>query len=172
MKLFYCILILILSASLTRAQHPVTYYIGAGKSIMNKGSMHFYLLHNELAIKINSYISTSVDLQLARSYSGVLDKAEYIQGNLNILYAPFKNEKNIYFQVGSGIFYNRTWNYFDPKVYPEYEKNVQIFRLSLFLEDEFKISNTIRLGLRIFTYPKLSTNETISGVLIKAGFRI
>lgn len=172
MKSIYLILLFILSATTAFAQNPVTYYFGFGKSISNKGNMHFALLHNELSLKINRSFSTSLDIQIARSYRGILDRSEYLQGNWNIMVSPFKNEKKIFFKVGSGIFYNHTWNYFDPTIYPDYNKKVDIFRLSLFLEDEFKISNKMVLALRLFTYPKFSTNETISGALIKVGFRL
>ncbi len=153
--------------------------MGLGSSLVGSGDMITTAFENELNYRINSHFAISPSIGFAKSNYGVNEIANYLQGNLNFFYSPFRNNKSMDFRMGLGasfIDYNRSFEYEritlnNGKEYSRYDFSPEKdFGVNLILENTVKLSPRFSLGLKAFTQFYISNIN--SGLMVKLGYTL
>ena len=178
-------IIFILSLSLTFnvfSQESVSKFdfrLGYGTTFLGTGDMHTLAFENELNYHINSYFTVSPSIGFATSNYGVHEIANYMQGNVNLFYSPFKNNNTNDFRIGLGTSYlNYSYSFeferqtlTNGKDYSRYFFPTENdFGMNVTLENTFKLSQRLLLGIKAFT--QIYTHNINSGVMVKVGYSL
>ena len=177
------ILVLLVSLSLSVfSQESVSKFdlrLGIGSTFLGTGDMFTTAFENELNYHINNYFTVSPSIGFAKSNYGVYEFANYTQGNVNIFYSPFKNNKTNDFRIGLGATYmNYSYSFeferqtfLNGKDYSRYLFPTENdFGLNVTLENTFKLSPRLLLGIKAFT--QIYTKNINSGVMVKVGYSL
>jgi hypothetical protein len=178
-------IIFILSVSLSLAlfsqenASKIDLRLGMGSSLVGSGDMLTTAFENELNYRINSRFAISPSIGIANSNYGVDDIAHYIQGNLNMFYSPFRNDKSMDFRIGLGasfLEYSSSYEYerytlLNGKEYSRYDFPVEkSFGVNVILENTVKLSPRFLLGLKAFT--QIYYGNINSGLMVKVGYTL
>ena len=154
--------------------------LGAGVSLLGTGDITTFNYENEINYKLNPYFTSSASLNFGRSSQGVSKIASLVQGNINIYFSTFKNNKRFDFRVGTGLtFYNisdarQTGNFLVNGVLADedYEfRKRNSFGYSFIIENSYLLTDRLFVGLKLFTQPYFN-GDINSGLLFKLGFKI
>ncbi len=160
--------------------HKFDLRLGTGISLLGSGDMTTFNYENELNIKLDRYFSSSVSVNLGQSNSGVSKIATFVQGNANIFFSPFKNNKRFDFKIGTGLtFYNVSDSRISSQnwengvlINTEYEfDNRNSFGLNVIIENSYLLTDKFLVGLKLFTQP-YSNGDINTGAMLKIGLRI
>ena len=152
---------------------------GVGASVLGTGDMRTLMLENELNYFISNSFASSVSLGYGKSNNGVFETASFVQGNLNIYFSPFKNNKRNDFRIGTGLTY---YNVSDASMRSsEYVNGVlrqeHVFEdrnsvgANIILENTYSITEKLRVGIKAFTQP-YENGDMNSGILLKLGIKL
>jgi hypothetical protein len=177
------IFILLVSLSLTVFSQESTskfdFRLGVGSTFLGSGDMLTIAYENELNYHINNYLTASPSIGFAKSNYGVNEIANYMQGNVNLFYSPFKNNKTNDFRIGLGAsFLNYSYSFeferqtlSNGKDYSRYLFPTENdFGLNVALENTFKLSPRLLLGVKAFT--QIYTQNINSGLMVKVGYSL
>jgi hypothetical protein len=139
-----------------------------GTSLLGTGDMHTLMLENELNYFISNSFATSISLGYGRSNYGVFETASFVQGNLNIYFSPFKNNKKNDFRIGTGLSY---YNVSDGSERSSDYQTRNSVGVNIILEHTYLLTERLRLGVKAFTQP-YENGDINSGVLLKMGIRL
>ncbi len=171
---------LIQQVSAQKKRDTLDVRFGVGMSLLGTGDMRTINFENEINNKFSPYFSNSVSLNFGRSNWGVFETASFIQGNLNIYWSPFRNDKRNDFRIGTGLsFYNVSDAYMSFESYSNNQlvdrdyvfENRDSFGFNLIIENTFSVTDRFLLGLKLFSQPYLN-NDINSGAMLKFGVKL
>lgn len=154
--------------------------LGTGISLLGSGDMITFNYENELNLKLNQYFTSSVSMNLGRSNYGVSETASFVQGNINVFFSPFKNNKRFDFRVGTGLtYYNISDAYESSQLWEngvlvdsDYEfDNRSSLGFNIIIENTYLLTDKFLIGLKLFTQP-YNNGDINSGVMLKFGLKI
>ena len=154
--------------------------LGTGISLLGSGDMITFNYENELNLKLNHYLTSSVSINLGRSNYGVKETASFIQGNVNVFISPFKNDKRLDFRVGTGLTYYNISDAFESSqnwengvlVDTNYEfDNRNSLGFNIIIENSYLLTDNFLVGLKLFTQPYIN-GDINSGLMLKFGLKI
>lgn len=158
----------------------IDFRAGGGISLLGTGDMLTFVFENELNYKLTRFFTSSLSLDLGRSNDGVFETASFTQGNINLFFSPFSNERAIDFRLGTGLtFYNVSDAYLQSA---HYENGILIdtdhtfenrnsFGFNVIIESSYLLTKKALLGIKIFTQPYFNSDIN-SGIMLKFGFKI
>ena len=153
---------------------------GVGLSLLGTGDMRTINFENEFNNKFNPHFSNSISLNFGRSNWGVGETASFIQGNLNIYWSPFKNNKRNDFRLGTGVsFFNISDAYMSFESYNGTQlidkdyvfDNRYSVGVNMIIENTYSINDRFILGLKLFAQPYISSDIN-SGAMLKFGLKL
>lgn len=175
------IFILLVSLSLTvfSQESKFDFRLGVGSTFLGTGDMLTIAYENELNYNINNYLTVSPSIGFAKSNYGVNNMANYMQGNLNLFFSPFKNNKTNDFRIGLGAsllnysysfeFERQTFS--NGKDYSRYLFPTENdFGLNVTLENTLKLSPRLLMGIKGFI--QMYTQNINSGIMLKVGYKL
>ena len=170
-KIFVLIFI---CCTLTAFSQTKSLQFGLGSSFLGSGDIFTGVFEAELGYKLNPYLSTAFGINSAFGYrnSELREYTTYQQGNTNIYFSPFRNDRKVDFKLGTGFSANyvldRRINYLS-SFFPTY-LNESRFSVgaNMIIETTFALKNNFLLSLKGFIQP-YANSDINSGILIKVG---
>lgn len=173
------VLLISLSVNAQKVHPWFDFRFGVGTSLLGSGDMRTVMFENEANCFINRFLATGISAGYGRSNQGVYESSSFIQGNANIFFSPFGNNKKNDFRIGTGLsFMNISDVYMESSeylngstLYMVYKfDNKNPFGVNIILEDTYSITEKLILGVKVFTQPY--TGNINSGILLKIGVKI
>jgi len=181
-KIILLILVISISIQTFGQENPnkLDLRLGTGISLLGSGDMITFNYENEMNLKLNNYFTSAVSLNLGRSNYGVSETASFVQGNINLLYSPFKNNKRFDFRIGTGLTYYNVSDAYEASqswengvlIDTDYEfDNRNSLGFNVIIENSYLLTNRFLLGLKLFTQPYFN-GDINSGLMLKCGLKI
>ena len=154
--------------------------LSGGAGIAGTGDMQMVLLENSLDFKINNYFTPSISVMYGKSDKGVFLTSSMIQGNVNLFFSPFKNNKVNNFKIGTGISFMNISNFYETArffeagayLYSEYAfDKYNTTGLNIILEDDYQLTNRFMIGLKVFTR-MYQNGDLIIGTTVNFGVNL
>ncbi len=153
--------------------------LGFGVTLLGTGDYVTCNFENELNYKISSFFSSSASVNIGQSYVGAENNsgASFVQGNLNIYFSPFRNNKRNDFRLGGGLSVYHISDYYTSP-YTNYHTGEKLtlfygskrtaFGFNIVAEYTYLISEKFLLGVLLFSQPYLN-GDINSGGMVKFG---
>jgi len=175
--LIFITLITVFNVTAQVNTHKLDFKIGSGIGFMGDGDLTALCLENELNYKLNSYLSTSISLGVARSLVNENRHNDYLQGSLNLFISPFRNNRLNNFKIGAGytrvneaISYWASSFYYNDTYIKKYEYSTSTINgFNVIVEDEYMISSRFLIGGKLFVTGGIEEGGVVSGGMIKLG---
>lgn len=160
--------------------NKLDFRLGTGLSLLGSGDMITFNYENELNLRLNQYLSSSLSVNLGRSNTGVSETASFVQGNGNLFISPFKNTNRFDFRVGLGLTYYNVSDAYESSqqwvngimVDRDYEfDNRNSLGFNVIIENTYLFTDRFLVGLKVFTQ-SYQIGDINTGVMLKLGLRI
>ena len=149
----------------------------AGTAFLGSGDMLALHLENALSYKLSDYWQGEFTLGYGKSDYGVYVTTSYVQGNLNILFAPWKLAGKHRFKIGTGFSFMNVSDTFqasdrlsngvvDKDNYSFHVRNS--YGANIILEYVYHINERFSTGIRLFQQP-YGNFDLNTGAALKVG---
>jgi len=153
---------------------------GLGSSFLGSGDMRGVMFENEINYAANNFFTAGLSIGYGKSDEGVYVLASFIEGNANVYFSPFKNNKRNDFRLGTGFSYftvsdsymsSAEWGS-EGLIDADYEFDLRTtLGLNIIIEDTYMITDKFLLGLKVYTQPYFN-GDINTGVMLKVGVKI
>lgn len=178
--LFFSILALLCTKVLAQktSVKKFDYRIGFGRSITGTEDIWHTTFTNQLNYKITEYWASAVSIDFGISEEHIRVRRNFLQGNVDMYFSPFKNSGKNDFRIGSGIsgvrmanVIKENWTTFEDTANTTNYRFGQIYTsgLNFILKNTYKIRPKNLIALKVYTQSYFN-DDINSGIQLKFGF--